>query len=128
MNNAIVFDFRELSAWSELDFFNVLIQDLVDSYEIPLIVPPLSGEPFSIVVPFSSFVFRGGGAALPEFSAIRSINMELRLITGSGPEDMQFQMELDRIRFVRIPEPTVKELAVCGLAVAGCMRSGRGWQ
>ena len=126
-NNAIVFDFRKFSSAITPSFFRVIAEDLTGSYEALADPPGPSAQPFSVDIPFESFRLRGGGAGLPDFTSIRSLDITMRVVSGAGPLDLAFRMDLDRIRFARIPEPAGAALAILGLAIVARMRHLGRW-
>jgi hypothetical protein len=124
-NNAILLDFHRLTSAINPRFFRVIVTDAFDTFESVIFPVPLAHVPFTAAFPFDSFQFRGGGVGLPDFTQIRSFEFTMRVISGAGPPDLDFRMELDRIRFGRIAEPHSGTLGLFALAMAAAAHRAR---
>ncbi len=108
-NNALFFDFKQLTSEAPPSLFMILLNDTSGFFVHLNRVVPRSIEPFTLVVPFNSFTRRGGAPGLPDYQTIQSVWVELRAssLSGGGPDPLNFFVELDRIRVGKVPEPSL---------------------
>ncbi len=117
-NNAVILDFSKLSADVPVYEVSVAARQTLDigtiqgsSLYVSRLQPaPQSLEPFSLVFPFEAFRV-GRGSEIPgfDFSYIRELDVVVKLAhnTPNLPEQLGFEMVLDRIRVGRVvPEPS----------------------
>ena len=114
-NDSILFDFRRLTAAFAPIYLRIIVFDSTTSYESVIAPVPRSSSPFTLAMPFESFGIRGSGGGAADFTQISSARVTLTLVQGGGPASLDFDMELDRIRFGRIPEPGSCVLAITAL-------------
>jgi hypothetical protein len=117
-NNAFFFDFLQLNSELPPSLFLILLSDGHDNFVHFESAFLLHDQPFTVVIPFDEFPPRGDGNTRPNYTSIKSINVELRAseIAGGGPDPLNFFMQLDRIRVGRVvPEPSSFSLFVAGL-------------
>jgi hypothetical protein len=88
----------------------------------------LSTTPFTTVVPFSTFSTRGGGPPAPDFSTFRPSVLSIDFFFLNPVENIQWSMELDRIRIGNfpIPEPSSFWLGAIGVLIVTIGRASRG--
>lgn len=130
VNDTLYLDFRRLE--SEIPPSLLLI--LIGSHAYLGQDIPRSAQPFTVAIPFSSFAPRGGGPGVPDYTAVRGVEFEIRpsQLAGGGPDPLNFVMELDRVRVGRqqvVPEPhSLCFLLIGWFSFATAFRLGRGFR
>jgi hypothetical protein len=122
LSSAVFIDMRRFQGTGIPPALSVAIRDANDVFAA--IVPGASlrsDSPYTVVVPFSSFGFRGGGGVgLADFSTIDLLEVRVRLLQGGRDSDVNWLVELDRIRVGQlVPEPTAWRLAILTALLIG---------
>lgn len=105
-NNALIFDFLQLTSEMPPSLFTVRVDDDVDFFFNFNQSLALNPGPFTIAVPFDQFQSRGGPNVLdPTKIEFMSFSLRASELSGGGPDPLNFFVELERIRVGRIPEP-----------------------
>jgi hypothetical protein len=111
-NDAIFLDFESFAGTEQPLFLRCLATELShpnEFFEIHAPVPVESG-PTTIMLPFSAFNFRASNDGSADFSTLTSLNFSFLFF---GPnDDVQWSMQLDRVRFGTIPEPSTAYLSL----------------
>ena len=124
-NNAFFLDFRSLQFAVMPRYLTIVAMDDIASFTTYITELPNQIAPFTIVAPFDAFGPRGGSGGQANFSRLRVATISLRALEGASLNDLEFSMELDRVRVDRVPEPANSVLAILGLTLVSCMRSAR---
>jgi hypothetical protein len=108
-NDTLFFDFRSLNGETPPPLIQFFVgeQDEVLTYEYFYFPVLESTEPFTIAIPRQSFRRRGGGPETASFDDIYSLSIAVRANENFGaPEELGWQVILDRIRVGTVPEPS----------------------
>jgi hypothetical protein len=119
-NNAFFFDFTLLTSELPPSLFMILVRDDAAWYDFKHRSLARRESPFTVIVPFDAFNLRGGGPATPHYDVLEAINVELRasMLAGGGPDLLNFNVQLDRIRIGQVPEPAALPLILLALGLA----------
>ena len=122
--NALLFDFSSITGTGQPPFFRSFVTESSQPnviYESGAAIPATSG-PITIAVPFSSFHFRSSSLGAANFQSLTSASFDFFFL--AAPEDVEWSIQLDRIRFGAIPEPSTGELIlIIGIVLASIRRS-----
>jgi hypothetical protein len=122
-NNAIFFDFRQVTSQMQPSLFRIRLDDNSDFYFHFDLEFPVNPAPFTVGVAFDEFRPRGGPSLL-DATSVKFLDFQLwaSSINGGGPDPLNFFMQLDRIRVGRIPEPSSSAMVFAGLYMLFCAR------
>jgi hypothetical protein len=120
INNAFLFDFRSHQGTEPPEFFRVVAispspsgmsQEMFVVFDFDF---QLNDSAFTTIVPFSEFTTRGGATSAPDFSSLPITSLVIDFCFRNPREEIEWLVELDRIRIGRIaiPEPEAIWLAV----------------
>jgi hypothetical protein len=118
-NDAILFDFAELTGDIQPSFFRAIVFDdthLQRSFliEFSPLVP--NGSPHTLVAPFDEFTLRSGAPGLPDPTTLKTIFFDFYFLGHEG--ELNWSARLERIRFgSMIPEPASVVLLLFGIVV-----------
>lgn len=108
VNDAILFDFVELSGDVQPSFLRAIVRDntdLTSRYEIRLESLTPSSNSFTLAAPFDGYTQRGGTPGLPDATTLQEIRFEFFFLGHEG--ELNWSAQLERIRFgsTQVPEP-----------------------
>jgi hypothetical protein len=130
VNNAILFDFDSHEGTEAPEFFRVaaispspsgMSEEIFAAFNFDF---NLSDSAFTTIVPFSAFTSRGGTIPAPDFSSRAVTSLVIDFFFRNPSEELQWLVELDRIRIgrVAIPEPRTVWPAVISVLSLVCSR------
>jgi len=109
-NDAFLLDFQSLSSKETVLTLRTFVGDDVTSRHNASLPLASSDHAVTVAVPFSLFT--------ANFDKLESVHFSLGVRAPLGQNDMDFSMELDRVRIGRIPEPRAMSLVAILL---GCV-------
>jgi hypothetical protein len=129
-NNAFLFDFQSHQGTEAPLFFRVAASapspsgTSLETFAAFTFDFNLSTTPFTTIVPFTDFTVRGGVTPAPDFSALGITSLIIDFFFRNPSEDIQWFLELDRIRIghTPIPEPIAAWLAALGALLSTGVR------
>ena len=107
-NNALFLDFKSLDGPPPPGFIRLWLFDDVPGNSFAHFISPVptSSEPFTLAVPFSEFQSRGGAPIFASFTRVYELLIDFQINGYIGsPEDVSWQVVLDRVRVGAVPEP-----------------------
>jgi hypothetical protein len=113
MNNALILDFSSLTGTEPPYFLDAFVTSQTQPNEIfesRLAPIPISLGPSTIALSFSSFHLRASSIGAADFTALRSASFRVYFLAPS--DDVHWTMQLDRVRFGSVPEPSTVSLIV----------------
>lgn len=101
-NNAFLLDFHSLLFGNTTSTLRTFVGDDLTSRHNSTIPLAESDQAVTVAVPFSLFT--------ANFSMLESVHFSLTVRAPIGQNDLDFSMELDRVRIGRVPEPGMMPL------------------